>query len=162
MGRGIDIKNLIPQFMNCFGRKLEKSVEFVNDEVSLTISEPSDKSSDAKPKDNIYRCQKTDIAVEVGTVHSVKGQTHTATLYMESNYQGDYESNRLKVCFEGKNHNFSKNSKKDVYKKESLRMVYVGFSRPTHLLCFAVHKGRCDENAFRNNGWEVESICNKK
>ncbi|MGD0573413.1 MAG: UvrD-helicase domain-containing protein [Sedimentisphaerales bacterium] len=157
-----DIKNIIPQFVNCFGRNLEKSFEFVNDESSLTISEPSDKSSDAKPKNNIYRCQKTDIAVEIGTVHSVKGQTHTATLYLESYYYKDgngenaksYESQRLKEQFAGQ----TIADKVSDRTKQSARMVYVGFSRPTHLLCFAVHKDRFDPKAFSGNGWLILKV----
>jgi len=154
----ISIKQFIPQLLNCFDKKLEKSNNFVNDENLRETPELSDKSKKSVKKDNIYRCDKTGIEVEIGTVHSVKGQTHTATLYMESNYQGDFESNRLKICFEGKDHNFSKNPKNDVHKKESLRMVYVGFSRPTHLLCFAVHKDRYDKDIFKKNGWIEELI----
>ncbi len=38
---------------------------------------------------NIYRSGKySNIEVEVGTVHSVKGETHTATLYLETMYYG--------------------------------------------------------------------------
>ena len=109
----------------------------------------------AKPRDNIYRCPTTGIEVHVGTVHSAKGETHTATLYLESIYQGDYESQRLKASLEGRQGKFSRDPRKDVYKKQSCRMAYVGFSRPTHLLCFAVHKDRFDEAAFRKNGWGV-------
>jgi hypothetical protein len=36
-------------------------------------------------------------------------------------------------------------------------MVYVGFSRPTHLLCFAVHKDRFRENDFKDK-WEITDI----
>lgn len=148
------IKNLIPEILGCFGKSIEKSCNFINDEHTQTVGSPGS-STDIKPKDNIYRCNNTGIEVEVGTVHSVKGQTHTATLYLESDYQGDYEINRLKHCFQCSNHNFSTEPNKDVYKKQSLRMVYVGFSRPTHLLCFAVHKDRFEEKVFTDNGWKI-------
>jgi superfamily I DNA/RNA helicase len=154
-----DIKNFIPQFLKCFGKKLEKAVDFVNDESSQTISKPSDKSGNTKAKDNIYRCEKTGIKVEVGTVHSVKGKTHTATLYLESYYYQDgrgqnaksYESQRLKKQFTGQP--IPDNAGDRI--KQSARMVYVGFSRPTHLLCFAVHKDRFDKKVFGDNGWQI-------
>lgn len=75
-------------------------------------------------------------------MHRVKGETHAATLYMESFYErgggGNYESERLAGQLKGdplsaKPHNLV---------VQSAKMVYVGFSRPTHLLCFAVHEGR--------------------
>ena len=40
-------------------------------------------------------------------------------------------------------------------------MVYVGFSRPTHLLAFAVHKERYDrylKNDIDTNFWQVITI----
>jgi hypothetical protein len=42
---------------------------------------------------------------------------------------------------------------------QSAKMVYVGFSRPTHLLCFAIHKDRFDSDLASNigNRWEIVS-----
>ena len=41
--------------------------------------------------------------------------------------------------------------------KETLKMSYVGMSRPRYLLCMAVHKDRFDENFDIENGglWEI-------
>jgi hypothetical protein len=41
--------------------------------------------------------------------------------------------------------------------KQAAKMVYVGFSRPTHLLCFAVHESRFSklESDIDKNIWEV-------
>jgi hypothetical protein len=42
-------------------------------------------------------------------------------------------------------------------------MAYVGFSRPTHLLCFAVHKTRFDA-CFKDVGdwaWETVELLEK-
>lgn len=82
--------------------------------------------------------------IEVGTIHSIKGETHSATLYMETFYENDsrtkgkcisYESQRLKEFFKG---NFITGNEKDRV-KQSLKMAYVGMSRPKYLLCVAVH-----------------------
>jgi hypothetical protein len=97
------------------------------------------------------------IEVGLGTVHSVKGQTHTATLYIESAYYNDggkmYESQRLAAQFKGER--LPQNAGKRV--RESAKMVYVGFSRPTHLLAFAVHKERFDQflNGIDVNTWKI-------
>ena len=50
---------------------------------------------------NVYRHEREGVTVniEIGTIHSVKGETHTATLYLETFYCNDggksYESQRL-------------------------------------------------------------------
>lgn len=138
------IKQTIPRILkHCFNIELNKASIFINNELFS-----SKEVRNITSKKNIYKCEDTDVEVEVGTIHSIKGQTHTATLYMESYYDKDYESSRLKKCFNGEEHKFSDKPDKDVRKKESLKMVYVGFSRPTHLLCFAVHKKRYNADAF--------------
>jgi hypothetical protein len=150
-----DVKGFVPELLQLFGKQLDKASHFVNDESHGVPARRANESTPAKPQDNIYRCPATGIEVHVGTVHSAKGETHTATLYLESEYQGSYESKRLSACFETRDTRFSPDPKKDVYKKQSCRMVYVGFSRPTHLLCFAIHRDRLAESVFRKNGWEV-------
>ena len=121
----------------------------------------------------------SNIPIEICSVHSVKGQTHCATMYIETFYKG-YETNKLLVqsrpatkkkraeYFNNpllmKNHNFKKN--KDLQAKETIKMMYVGFSRPTHLLCFAIHKNNVTENYFdffkhENCGWIIEDLTTK-
>jgi hypothetical protein len=150
-----DVKAFIPRLLQVFGKRLDRASHFVNDDLPGESSDSANVSPPAKPKDNIYRCPITGIEVHVGTVHSAKGETHTATLYLESYYYNDagksYESQRLFNQFDGKD--VATTALQRV--KQSARMVYVGFSRPTHLLCFAVHKNRFDEATFRKNGWEV-------
>lgn len=101
------------------------------------------------------------VTVEVGTVHSVKGETHSATLYMETYFHQDgrgvsaksYESQRLIEELAGVPITTDCGKRK----KESARVMYVGFSRPTHLLCFAAHKDRIATQVqrLRSNGWVV-------
>ncbi|WP_367187083.1 UvrD-helicase domain-containing protein [Mucilaginibacter sp.] len=87
------------------------------------------------------------VTIDISTVHAVKGQTHTCTLYMESFYQiavdskGQYESSRIADQLQG----IALPATAHDYIKQSLKMTYVGFSRPTHLLCFAIHKLRYDQ-----------------
>jgi DNA helicase-2/ATP-dependent DNA helicase PcrA len=158
------IKEFIPDLLKKFDKTLDKAADFVNNTNPQEIT-ASEKTSDIKKsRDNVYRCKETGIEVEVGTVHSVKGKTHTATLYMESYYEKDgrgensksYESQRLANQFKGENIG----SKVGIRVKQSARMVYVGFSRPTHLLCFAVHKDRFDpmQDIFQKSGWEVNKL----
>lgn len=55
-------------------------------------------------------------------------------------------------------HEYRKNQ--DIRAKETMKMMYVGFSRPTHLLCFACLKENVKDNIelFRNAGWEIVDL----
>lgn len=79
------------------------------------------------------RISKNGINVTVDTVHGVKGETHTATLYLESLYQKRTDLQRIFCRTFGK-----KKGKLDSYERSSLRIGYVGMSRATDLLCIAV------------------------
>ena len=116
-----------------------------------------------------------DIKIDIGTVHSAKGQTHCATMYVETSYF-NYETNKLKVVSKkatstnpeeylpnpllGQEHSYR--PQKDSRAKEALKMMYVGFSRPTHLLCFACLKENItDINCYEDAGWEVIDLTKK-
>ncbi len=75
-----------------------------------------------------------DIRIEVGSVHSVKGETHTSTLFLDTFYRS-YDSTRL-VRF------FTSGGRDTDLRNDSickaLRVAYVAMSRPTHLLCVAI------------------------
>ena len=143
----------IPKLIQYFGGICEDSLDFLTG--AQTVRNENIKEQEKDP--NTLRFG--DIEIGIGTVHSVKGQTHTATLYIESSYHNDggkmYESQRLATQFKGEN--LSPNSRKRV--KESAKMVYVGFSRPTHLLVFAVHKKNYDSylSDLDSTRWEVIS-----
>lgn len=98
----------------------------------------------------------TEIKVDIGTVHSAKGQTHCATMYVETAYQRPtYESE--KVIKTDSNPFLQQEHKcNGIYDRQALKMIYVGFSRPTHLLCFAcLKKNIIDINRYERAGWEV-------
>ena len=130
-----ELKKYLPKFLNTvFGvNEISKGTEnFINSD-NNSISGSTVENFLVSTHSNIY--QYNDLDIEVGTIHSIKGETHTATLYMETFYQGKYESQRLKEFFKG---NFT-TGKEKVYIKQSLKMAYVGISRPKYLLCVAVH-----------------------
>jgi len=111
-----------------------------------------------------------DIPVEIETVHSVKGQTHCATMYVETSYYS-YESEKLNIIAKKatktkpeiilpnpllyEEHKYR--TDKDSRAKETLKMMYVGFSRPTHLLCFAMLKENLIDSLkrYEESGWEI-------
>lgn len=85
---------------------------------------------------NIYK--KDGVEIEVATVHSVKGETHAATLYLETMYYA-YESEHFgkQLCGEP----YQKRAG-DSRIQASLKVAYVGMSRPKYLLAYAIKKER--------------------
>lgn len=149
------IKSFIPEFLKYFHKKIEKSNEFINGNSITNIQDTNMEYEFNVLKQNVFSLD--NIKIEIGTVHSAKGQTHTATLYLETFYQGEYESEYLKEIFL-KCSVFTANN---IHQKHASKMAYVGFSRPTHLLCVAIHKGRYEENLadkIDNGVWEILDI----
>lgn len=96
---------------------------------------------------NIYN---DGIDVEIATVHSVKGETHIATLYVETSYYGKCESEMLWSQFEG-----NSPKKLNIHQKEALKIAYVAMSRPKYLLCCAIHKDHYQPSSGLDALWEV-------
>jgi len=143
------IKEYIPTLLKLFNSEINYSKDFINSDSQITNTEENKTVEQV----NIYEIN--NIKIEIGTVHSAKGQTHTATLYLETYYQGKYESEYLKDAISG--NNFNPTGK---YQKQAAKMAYVGLSRPTHLLCFAVHKDRFDKylKDVDKNCWKIINL----
>ena len=151
-----EIKSYMNDFIKIFDetKNLTIGSNFFNQESQ--VLQVSDNIEELKDN-NLYT--EGDINIEIATVHSVKGQTHCATLYLESFFYKDgtksYESERLKEAFLG---NVIQSPTKRV--QQSLKMVYVGFSRPANLLCVAIHKDRFTQYLSQINReiWEIKEI----
>lgn len=100
------------------------------------------------------------IPTEICSIHSVKGQTHCATMYVETSYH-NYETQKKQVveALKRKQHKLltSTSVKLSI---QAFKMMYVGFSRPTHLLCFAVLKDNLSDEQLSyfkssESGWLV-------
>lgn len=109
-----------------------------------------------------------DFPIEISTVHHVKGMTHCATMYVETFYY-EYECNHL--IKEAKGRLGSSPFFKDTCcitgkrAKQAMKMLYVGMSRPTHLLCYASLKQNWNDarqQKMRDAGWQVIEVSNTK
>lgn len=140
-------------------RNIDKSAVFLNGSFKY-ISVEEDESS---------IIEDAEIKINISSVHAAKGQTHCATMYIESSYF-NYETEKLSVTIKGTknradtllpnplfNEYHSYRFDKDTRAKESLKMMYVGFSRPTHLLCFAAleENVKDDIEKYKTAGWLV-------
>jgi len=116
--------------------------------------------------DNIYRypADKPKVHIKVGSIHSVKGQTHTGTLILETFwYKHNLES--LKEWLVG-----TKCGGTGLGDREQcrLKLHYVAMTRPTHLLCLAMKRIAFEDsdgnlvvdqiNALKKRGWDVKLL----
>ncbi|MBA0885140.1 UvrD-helicase domain-containing protein [Flavobacterium undicola] len=141
-------------------RKIDKSTGFLNGSfIYLPVEE-----------DENEVIENNEIKIKTSSVHAVKGQTHCATMYIESSYF-NYETEKVKVVSKKAtttkaeqvlpnplfNEYHSYRVGKDSRAKEALKMMYVGFSRPTHLLCFAAleENVKDDIEKYKTAGWLV-------
>lgn len=144
-----EIKAYIPTLLAMFDKTISASFDFINNK----NTEVSAENTEISTLTNHY--EEDGLEIEITSVHAVKGQTHCATLYLESCYQGKYESERLSAQFLGNSFNDTK-----VHHKNSVKMAYVGFSRPTNLLCIAIHKDRFDVffNEINREKWDIIEV----
>lgn len=104
---------------------------------------------------NIYRSA-SGREIEVGTIHSVKGETHDATLVLETkNRQYDLEqlSGRLAFTESG--------AISGMQKQKFSRQLYVATSRPRRLLCMAAHQDRIQPDVrtqLEQHGWIIQLV----
>lgn len=92
---------------------------------------------------------------EIGTIHSVKGETHTATLYLESYFQEKHDSDRILGVLAGDRSQATK-----AHTAMNMKMAYVGMTRPTDLLCFAIHADRISQGQIEllMENWDIEYV----
>jgi hypothetical protein len=90
---------------------------------------------------NVY--EKNGVKIYIDTVHGVKGETHTATLYLETKF---YKNSFLYFKDELFGDTVNQQSKNQDRKSKALKIAHVAFSRPTHLLCIAIDKNDKEVN----------------
>jgi hypothetical protein len=101
--------------------------------------------------------------IRLGSIHSCKGQTHTATLVLET-YNYEHFIDTLLPWLAGqKSHGGTRLGKRIV---QRLLAMYVAMTRPTHLLCLAISRRTLgDETEFeancvqlREQGWDIQHL----
>jgi hypothetical protein len=145
------------------------------DEVEEFLAWPSDSNSPTsansthKHRDNIYRYPEDNpkVHIRVGSIHSVKGQTHTATLVLET-FWNAHNLEKLKPWIvRPKMENPWKKSD-GPEQKTRLKIHYVAMTRPTHLLCLAMKlsafkkpDGTLDQEVvqkLQQRGWQIKFL----
>jgi hypothetical protein len=111
------------------------------------------------PRDNIFRHPDPDarVRIRVGSIHSVKGETHTATLVLDSYYKA-HHLEKLKPWLIGQKKG---KGREGVENQSRLKQHYVAMTRPTHLLCLAMredHFAHGEISQLKGRHWRVARV----
>lgn len=123
----------------------------------VTPATPTDSN---RIQNNIFRCRKNgrDVCIQAGSIHSVKGQTHTATLVLET-FWYDHNLAHILPWFTNEKHGWKKAD--GVRQEARLKLHFVAMTRPTHLLCLAMSRGALNDEhmkVFRTRGWRLLQV----
>ena len=96
-----------------------------------------DETTPRVPRDNVFRYVNgpREARISVGSIHSVKGETHTGTLVLETFWHKHGLAGLIPWLSGEKN---GQTGKHQIDLR--LKVHYVAMTRPTHLLCLAMHK----------------------
>ena len=122
---------------------------------------PESPTSVSKSRGIIYHYAKGERSVDirVGSIHSVKGETHTATLVLET-YWYKHNIELLLPWLDGSQ---SGAPSPGVQMKSRLKVHYVAMTRPSHLLCLAMKQSSLGTNGtvirkLRAQGWAIKPL----
>jgi hypothetical protein len=101
-----------------------------------------------------------ELEYSLGTVASMKGETHVASLVLES-YGGTSRRFDLQMALPFLAGIGKKFDKLTATQQVQMRNLYVAMSRPTQLLCLAANEARVDAQtiaALGAKGWEIAYV----
>lgn len=146
------VVNQVKHFIGVIGFTLDARIE---DELRVRGQQlPADQPADGNGP-NIY-VHEENIQIEINTIHSVKGQTHQATLVMETYYRNNDLPTILPYLVGGQ----KKNPGVTILYR-FLPLIYVACTRPSHLLCLAMDKGHIseeDKDHISRHGWVIDDL----
>ncbi|NJS13584.1 MAG: UvrD-helicase domain-containing protein [Sphingopyxis sp.] len=108
-----------------------------------------------------YPAVEPEVRIKVGSIHSVKGETHLATLVFDTHYKGSHLT-RIKDWLTGVKSGLTAN-KPELSK--SLKQHYVAVTRPSHLLCLAMRNDAFTDAELvllRARKWNIGDIANQQ
>jgi hypothetical protein len=96
------------------------------------------------------------VSISVSTIHAVKGETHSSTLVLETYHRRAHDLEKIAPYLSGR-----KKATAATAPKAHLKRIFVGITRPRHLVCLAMHKDHLearDRARLTEAGWIVEEV----
>lgn len=140
------------------------------DWITPITNDGGDATNKYPPGPNIYRVPvgERTIDVRMSSIHAVKGETHFATLVMETFYYGHALKSLLPwLAGERQGPQISGGGRQAGSRElRRLRMNYVALTRPTHVVCLAVPASALGTAAERSSissqleaqGWRIREV----
>lgn len=134
--------------------------EYLDYDASIPVSPTNKKSSM-----NIYNFNDV-LDIQVGTIHSVKGETHDATLVLETKFYRYFDLNdSLEHIINEKKakpvENHASPKSKDSIHAKFLKQLYVATTRARYLVCLAIHDAHISDEQERQlieKGWKIQKV----
>ncbi|MCI1268519.1 MAG: UvrD-helicase domain-containing protein [Ruminococcus sp.] len=146
---------------NVLRQKVNELLSAKNPEISDVFTNLPDYFLDKSVTSNQTASSEKNVMIEptrnrrivFDTIHAVKGETHDATLYLETDRQGASDLNRILPYF-----GVGKKGSSNLY-DYSRKLAYVGMSRPRKLLCVAMQSKTYEKSkGVFSNDWEVVDL----
>ncbi len=113
--------------------------------------------SSESPVNNIYTCDEAQFPIIFDTVYGVKGETHDATLYLETEKSKGTDIKRALDYIDKISKGKQISDKTGLY-DQSRKCAYVGFSRPKKLLCLAIQGKTYEKSGHYFSNWDVVDL----
>ncbi|MBP1672775.1 MAG: ATP-dependent helicase UvrD/PcrA [Bacteroidetes bacterium] len=136
----VEIETYVSDLLATFGGQ-------VNDDLKQFFTNPEVEVASEKVENRIYHFTTNgqEVQIHFDTIHGVKGETHSATLYLET-YNRVYDiGSKILEFIISTDRQRTRQRTNDAFKKR-LPLGYVAMTRATHFICLAVHKDRYTEN----------------
>lgn len=116
-------------------------------------------TGDSRQRDNIFRypSEEPKVQIRVGSIHSVKGETHTATLVLDTFYYRHNLATLKPWLLRQK----SGEGTERAPNLSRLKQHYVAMTRPSHLLCLAMREdvfSQGELNRLKSIPWRVARV----
>jgi hypothetical protein len=127
---------------------------------------PNTQSQVTNKRNNLYHFTKDrkELAIRLGSIHSVKGEDHAATLVLETFWHKNNLEKLLSWLIGEKTGRDSESNQQ----QSRLKVHYVAMTRPSHLLCLAMKMSSFKDsqgvlnntiiNKLKDRGWHIKFI----
>jgi hypothetical protein len=125
----------------------------------LTLPAGTNQQPGSSQRDNVFRfpTDTPNVQIRVGSIHSVKGETHAATLVLDTFFHSHHLAT-LKPWLVGEKTGGASENARNISR---LRQHYVAMTRPSHLLCLAMREDHLSDgnvSALKGRGWRVARV----